>query len=76
MELYHYREYFRGYQAGTWNFEPSANGPGRPGIRFTSPGNAGGWLPLDVVDEWAVTLKAAALASTAQYTNRATGWAA
>ena len=76
MDFYEYRRHYAGHRAVGWNFEPSAPGPNSPGIRFTSPGQHGGWLPLDQVEDFAEALKSAARASATQYQNRTTGWAA
>ncbi|WP_144836288.1 hypothetical protein [Kocuria rosea] len=76
MDRYEYRRHWAGHIAAGWTIEPSAAGPHSPGIRFTSPTNHGGWLPLDQVDDFADALKSAARASAAQYSNRAVGWAA
>lgn len=76
MDRYTYRRHWAGHQASGYTFEPSAAGPGAPGIRFISPGMAGGWLPLDQCEDFADALKTAAQASSAQYVNRARPWAA
>ncbi|GGG70342.1 hypothetical protein GCM10011374_38590 [Kocuria dechangensis] len=76
MDPYEWRKTWFGLRAAGYNFEPSAAGPGSPGIRFTSPGQAGGWLPLEECEPFADALKEAARASSWQYASRARDWAA
>jgi hypothetical protein len=70
MFVYEYQSGYRGQQVAGWNIEPSAAGHGAAGVRFTSPGHAGGWVPLNELDDFADALRNAGRALAAHKSHR------